>query len=90
MTNQFPDVRHVIVATASYHLPRWFLTFLLVIKNGEKQIVISLVPLLNPNGPSFSIEDLKAEIERIQAYRIKGDIASSHYLNAYLRWRLSQ
>lgn len=88
MIDQFPDVRHVIIATASYHLPRWFLTFLQVIK--KKQIIISPVPLLNLNGPSFFVEDLKSEIERIKAYRIKGDIASSHYLNTYLRWRLSQ
>ena len=90
LINRFPWVQHVIVATAAYHLPRWILTFLQTIKDTERQIVISPVPLLNPDGISFSVEDLRSEIEKIQTYRIKGDVASSRYLNTYLKWRLSQ
>lgn len=88
LVDDFPEVRHVIVATAAYHLPRWILTFLQVMK--DRRMILSPAPLLNPKDPSFSARELKSEIEKILTYRAKGDVASARYFKTYLAWRLLQ
>lgn len=87
------DIKHIIVTTSAYHLPRCCLTLLNVLQKNNQQIAISPHPLQNPRGDSFSVEgteDFALEIEKIQEYQTKGDVLSCDDWKKYLDWRLTQ
>ncbi len=86
-----PEVSHVIVTTAAYHVPRCVLTLLQVLEKAGKQISLLPWPLQNPTGNSFTAEEnFQGELERIPLYQEKGDVASLETWNKYLAWRILQ
>lgn len=82
------EINHLILTTAAYHTPRCVLTCLqTMIKQNISKIVISPIPIYHPEGPSFESTEFKGELERIQKYREKGDVASFKVWEEYVLWR---
>ena len=92
LLKQNPHIKHIVVTTAAYHLPRCVLTLLKALKKSGIQIPMTPMPLINPNGDSFSVngtEDFALEMKKIQEYQQKGDVASLEDWKEYLAWRIS-
>jgi len=99
LENYIPTtVEHIIVSTAAYHAPRCFLTFLASVTAKDKRLIISCLPVYNPEKPDTDYFGLartgntgiEGELKRIIEYQKNGDVASlDDYLN-YLKWRLAQ
>lgn len=92
LLKQNPEIKHLIVTTAAYHLPRCVLTLLQALLKAKMQISMTPMPLINPNGDSFSAygtEDFALEMKKIQEYQGKGDVASLEDWREYLAWRTS-
>lgn len=95
MLRDNPEVSHLIMATAAYHLPRCVLTNVVAMEKAGRRIPISPIPLTNPNGNSFPptgkerSEDWPAEVSKIIMYQATGDVASYVQWHDYLQWRLS-
>ncbi len=86
------QVKHLIVTTAAYHLPRCTLTLLQVLTKSGMKIPITPLSIRNPSGDSFSptsTEDLRSEVMKIQQYQEKGDVASLDTWRNYINWRIS-
>jgi len=76
-------INHLILSTATYHLPRAVLTFIRVWnKEGEKRkLSIGIIPTSNPSKklltiPSDTSRTQAEEFERIELYQKKGDVAT--------------
>jgi uncharacterized SAM-binding protein YcdF (DUF218 family) len=92
LLKQNPHIKHLIITTAAYHLPRCVLTLLQVLTKAEVRIPITPFPLKNPSGDSFSVEggeDFISEIQKIGEYQQKGDVLSLDVWKEYLSWRIS-
>src|SRR5581483_1060845 len=93
MLQENPRVHHLIVTTAAYHVPRCLLTLLSVLEKLAIKIPITPMPLENPSGNSFSLdggEDFSSELQKIQEYQAKGDVASLNAWKEYLKWRKNE
>ncbi|MBX4200631.1 YdcF family protein [Candidatus Parcubacteria bacterium] len=90
MLKENPQIKYLIVATAAYHLPRCILTLLQVFKKEGVKMLITPMPLENPSGNSFSVEDgedFTSELKKIPQYQEKGDVLSVEDWIEYLAWR---
>ncbi len=86
-----PLVKHLIICTAEYHVPRCTLTFLrTLLLYGDYSTVISVLPLRNEEGPFSGSKEWKEELTKISLYQKKGDVASFRELTEYLAWRSHQ
>lgn len=80
-----PMVKHIIMATAAYHLPRCLLTFLAAAK---KKVMVSPWPLMDPTGTADKdLGSFRSEREKIQEYQEKGHVLLSEDWKEYVRWR---
>jgi len=87
------EVKHLVVSTAAYHLPRCVLTLVQTMYKAGILIPISPRPLRNPDWNSFAgldQETIQSEMERIERYQQQGDVASCEIWRDYLQWRLDQ
>ncbi len=91
MLKENSKIKHLVITTSAYHLPRCTLTLLQSLKKSNIQVSITPIPIKNPKGDSFSIdstEDFVLEIKKIQEYQQKGDVASLESWREYLEWRI--
>lgn len=101
LINELFFIRHIIIGTAAYHLPRGFLTLLhsLEKRKWEREIIISSLPAYNLENPSVDFTGFSwtgntgilGEMQRILKYQQKPyeHVASIPSFWEYLKWRLS-
>jgi len=95
MLKDNPEISHLIMTTAAYHLPRCVLTNVAAMEKASVRIPISPIPLTNPNGDSFpptgkeGWEDWPSEVSKIIMHQTTGDVASLSQWRDYLKWRLN-
>ncbi|MDO8655433.1 MAG: ElyC/SanA/YdcF family protein [bacterium] len=85
-----PEVTHLILSTAAYHLPRCVLTCIKQMIEQDKRVAIYTAPSgddisqgnLLPGTP-----EIEEEILKILRYQRKGDVATWDELQRYLAWR---
>jgi len=81
-----------MLCVSSYHLVRWFLTFLKVQERiGERFVIIpeptpSSMNRVIPQSGATPWESVAGEVKRIATYQEKGDVATLSELQAYLDW----
>ncbi len=86
-----PQIDHLAITTAAYHLSRCILTFLQTMeKQGIERRVISPIPIVHPSGPDLKGPDFAGEMKKISLYQEKGDIASEEMWRSYSEWRNNQ
>lgn len=93
VVNLLVDFKQIIVSTGVYHTPRAFLTLLKSLSKQDKKVIISTLPVLNPEYPELDLYGFKetgstgivGEIERIKKYT--NDIASLVEYWEYIKWR---
>lgn len=92
MLKKNPDVEHLIMTTAAYHLPRCVLTNVAAMDKVGMRVHITPIPLFSPCGNSFSAdgtEDWVSELSKIIEYQKTGHVASFEQWRNYLDWRTS-
>ncbi|MDD5433304.1 MAG: hypothetical protein PHE77_01450 [Candidatus Pacebacteria bacterium] len=85
LQKRFSFIKHLIVATAAYHLPRCVLTLVRAMENARYFFQICPWPIWNPleNYPEL----LEEELNRIFLYQEKGDVAKWENWQQYKEWR---
>ncbi|MDO8655437.1 MAG: ElyC/SanA/YdcF family protein [bacterium] len=82
-----PEVTHLVLTTAAYHLPRCVLTCIKQMMLQDKRAVIYTTPsgaeTIRPGN-----QELEEEIAKIPRYQAQGDIATWDELERYLAWRV--
>jgi hypothetical protein len=84
MMRRHPLIRHLIISTAGYHLPRCVLTFVRtwIKESNVRHPSIGVMPTSDPPEevlavPSTTSRTLEEELTRIELYQQKGDIATA-------------
>jgi hypothetical protein len=85
-------VQHLIICSAACHTPRAFLTALSVMNKFDKTghgRWLSALPVYDPANPLSDLAYMESEVEKIERYQIKGDVATLDEYRAYMQWRLN-
>lgn len=88
-----PRVQHVIISTASYHLVRGALTFIKCWNNvrDDRMLTLGLIATSDPpeellaTTTSTTSRTLEQELDRIEVYQAKGDVATADEFHQFLK-----
>lgn len=89
MVKKYTDVKHLIVTTSAYHLPRCVLTLVKEMKTEDIVLPVTPWPLSSFSGNSFSKlrsnQNLVLEIAKTLKYQQSGHVASLEEWDEYFK-----